>query len=121
MRGNSQRMAQTHEKQIAERLAEATGRPARVQPGSGNQPGAPNDVLVPNHSMVECKATNATSIILKRSWAHEARQKAALCGAGAVYLALRIHGRDYFVADDEEFYHLLECERHLAAILSDAK
>ncbi|MGH7745138.1 MAG: hypothetical protein ACREQ5_10110 [Candidatus Dormibacteria bacterium] len=114
-------MSQTQERQVASRLATATGHEAVVQPGSGNQPGAPNDILVRGHSMIECKATAAAQITLRQNDLSAARMKAALCGGWPTFLALRMGGHDYFVLEDSEFYHLLNCERVAMAPRDDQK
>lgn len=88
---------------------------ARLQPGSGNQPGKPNDVHVPSHAFIECKETSKKQISLKWSWLEHLEKSAILHGL-RTFLCIRFSEHsdtNYFLVDEQTFYHLLQCEREL--------
>lgn len=104
-----------HENDVAKELTKIYGEIVTLQPGSGNQPGAPNDVRVAQHTYVECKETSAMSMTLKHSWLERLRSL-SVQGAMQSLLAIRFSNgppwaRDYYLVDADRMYHLLECER----------
>jgi hypothetical protein len=100
------------ENEIADAMRAIYGE-ANVQPGSGNQPGKPNDVRVPGYAYIECKNTASQQMTVKHSWlAHLRRLSLPLRG----YLAIKFSvesSTNYYIVEDTVFEHLLKCEQEL--------
>jgi Holliday junction resolvase len=97
-------MADKHEQYIRDKFAELYPN-ARIQPGSGNQPGSPNDIVAgPWH--VECKMTNRGSMVVQFAWLARVRKLAMQFGKRSL-LALRFGNDDYFVLRAADFYAML--------------
>lgn len=91
---------------------------AHVQPGSGNQPGKPNDVRVPSQCYIECKETGAAQITISYAWLERLR-KLSLPLRG--YLALKFSNKsqtNFYVVEDVVFEHLLSCELELQKLIA---
>lgn len=88
---------------------------ARLQPGSGNQPTRPNDVLVPNVAYFECKETSRSQITLKWAWLETLKRTSILNGLRTfLVVKFTLHSRtNYYVVEDHVFEHLLKCEQEL--------
>jgi Holliday junction resolvase len=109
MRTPNQRQADKHEEAIAQALGGVR------TPGSGNQPGKGNDVVVAGRLSVECKSTRLSSISVKIDWLRRLMKFGIHSGRNVV-LALRfvdVTNYDYVVIDLEYFQHLLRCETEL--------
>jgi Holliday junction resolvase len=89
------------------------------QPGSGNNPVAPNDVAIPGYLHVEAKQTAAAEISLRWDWIERARKLAIQFAVPSV-LAIRFKvadpKHDYFVIRDDMFYDLLDNTERLNKI-----
>ena len=106
-------ISQKQERNVADQLSKVYSE-VRVQPGSGNTPHAPGDIFISGHAYVECKATNNLSIVLKWSWLSRIRNLASSKGLRA-YLALQFgsSSTQWYVVEDYDFLHLLQCEKEL--------
>jgi len=103
------------ENQVAAALRIVYG-DAHVQPGSGNQPGKPNDVRVPGEAYVECKETKAAQIIVSFAWLERIR---SLSMPLRGYLAIKfskLSNTNFYVVEDVVFEHLLKCELELRTV-----
>jgi len=106
--------ARRHESDIAARLG-MIFTDVNVQPGSGNQSTAPNDIKAKNELMVECKSTISKTITLELNWLQRATMLASSFGLSAV-VAIRFClnvNSDYFVLPAQAYYDLLECRKEL--------
>jgi hypothetical protein len=108
-------ISRRHEFHVQDFLGRWDGK-ARLQPGSGNQAHAPNDVRSENY-YVECKATGNDSITLKYAWLDKMYRSSIVGGLRSI-LAIRFTrahpGRyDYYVLDEETMRYLLSCEREM--------
>lgn len=106
--------ARRHESDIATRIGLIIPN-VNMQPGSGNQATAPNDIKAKNEFMVECKSTVSKTITLEFNWLRRATMLASSFGLGAV-VAIRFCwtvNSDYFVLPAQEYYNLLECRKEL--------
>ena len=89
---------------------------AHRQPGSGNQAGKPNDVVVPGYAYVECKNTSRSQMIVKYSWLASLRKLSLpLRGFLAIKFSLD-SSSNFYIVEDCIFEHLLTCERELSAL-----
>lgn len=106
----NKRLSVNQENEIAERMRDIYG-DAHVQPGSGNQPGKPNDVRIPGYAYIEAKFTSSHQIVVKREWLDRLRM---LANPLRGYLAIMFYpGANYYVVEDVHFEHLLKCELEL--------
>lgn len=90
---------------------------AHVQPGSGNQPGKPNDVRIPGEAYIECKETSAAQISISFAWLERIR-KLSMPLRG--YLAIKFSSKsqsNFYVVEDVVFEHLLKCELELRRVM----
>ena len=113
---NSKKRSVAQEIQVADSMRAIYG-DAHVQPGSGNQPGKPNDVRVPGEAYIECKETASKQFIFPYAWIQRLRTLSLPLRG---YLALKFStydGSNYYVVEDEVFEHLLKCELELRAII----
>jgi Holliday junction resolvase len=116
----AQRISRDQEAHIRTQLKRIYGI-ANLQPGSGNQATAPNDVAVHNAFHVECKATSAKAINVEFDWIAKA-SRLALQFAVPAFVALRFavySKKDYFVVEDSTFYNFLRMEREVQALINE--
>lgn len=114
----NKRRSVNHETEVCVAMIDIYGK-GHLQPGSGNQPGKPNDVLVPGEMYIECKETSKASISFKHAWI-ETLRKLSWQGALRSVVSLKFTNESstiYYVVDDDTFHHLLKCERDLRAIV----
>lgn len=119
-------ISQEQESQIRNKLSVIYGKRAKVQPGSGNQATAPNDVAVINEMHVECKVTEKPSMSIRHDWIEKAELLALQFGTKA-FLAIQFYKkntgrvRNYFIVPDHEFYSMLLLEKQNEEILGANK
>lgn len=114
---NNKKRSVAQEVQVADSMRAIYG-DAHVQPGSGNQPGKPNDVRVPGEAYIECKETAGKQIAFPYAWIQRLRK---LSQPLRGYVALKFSTYDdanYYVVEDTVFEHLLKCELELRRVIS---
>jgi len=85
----------------------------KLQPGSGNQATAPNDIKVQNKFMIEAKCTVGKTMSVEHNWLKRSTWLAAQFGLPAM-VAIRFCGTlndDYFIISDSQLAYYASLEK----------